>query len=107
MYTSQRGFQHPARGMFVGGGQRRWNSRAVSSKQDPSPLPLPDTSQKLLRAVKAEEVLQSVENAEVIRVKDCQVVASYNWLEKEEGAILVPGKLLILASPINLTSNQG
>ena len=79
--------------MFVRGGQRGWNSRAASSKRDLSPLPLPDTSQKLLQIIKAEEVFHSVEDAEVVRVKDCEVVASYNWLEKEEGAILVPGKL--------------
>lgn len=48
-----------------------------------------ETTGRILRTIRCDDLdLESL-----AKIKDCEYVASYNWLDRETPTILVPGKL--------------
>src|SRR5277367_3636190 len=70
-------------------GSRPWERKlgAVSKPALPPTLP----TQKRLKAI-TDKQLTAASPAIKLGVENCEYVASYNWLEKSEAAILIPGE---------------
>lgn len=62
------------------------------SPVNPVQMPAPDLSQRRLRLIKMSDSQIDNRRTESLKINDTKYVASYNWVEKANPTIRVPGK---------------
>jgi hypothetical protein len=96
------------------GGQRtKFNDRGrgagppTNSQASMSLPPNVDRAGALLASIYVQQItLETLLNDEKPAIRDCQYVASYNWLDKKTPTILVPGKANLFHPPPQTANYQ-